>query len=73
MQDCVKTKRVAMLEELCKSLNEEFIASQKGVKERVLFEESNNGGMMSGYTGNYIKVERPWDEKLAGQIVEVTL
>ena len=29
--------------------------------------------MMSGYTGNYIKVERPWDEKLAGQIVEVTL
>lgn len=73
VQDCVKTKRVAMLEELCKSLNEEFIASQKGVKERVLFEESNNGGMMSGYTGNYIKVERPWDEKLAGQIVEVTL
>ena len=73
VQDCVKTKRVAMLEELCKSLNEEFIASQKDVKERVLFEESNNGGMMSGYTGNYIKVERPWDEKLAGQIVEVTL
>ena len=73
VQDCVKTKRVAMLEELCKSLNEEFIASQKGVRERVLFEESNNGGMMSGYTGNYIKVERPWDEKLAGQIVEVTL
>ena len=73
VQDCVKTKRVAMLEELCKSLNEEFIASQKGVKERVLFEESNNGGIMSGYTGNYIKVERPWDEKLAGQIVEVTL
>ena len=73
VQDCVKTKRVAMLEELCKSLNEEFLASQKGVKERVLFEESNNGGMMSGYTGNYIKVERPWDEKLAGQIVEVTL
>ena len=73
VQDCVKTKRVAMLEELCKSLNEEFIASQKGVKERVLFEESNNAGMMSGYTGNYIKVERPWDEKLAGQIVEVTL
>ena len=73
VQDCVKTKRVAMLEELCKSLNEEFIASQKGVKERVLFEESNNGGMMSGYTGNYIKVESPWDEKLAGQIVEVTL
>ena len=73
VQDCVKTKRVAMLEELCKTLNEEFIASQKGVRERVLFEEDNNDGVMSGYTGNYIKVDRPWDPNLAGKIVEVTL
>ena len=73
IQDCVKTKRVAMLEELCKTLNEEFIASQKGVREHVLFEEDNNDGVMSGYTGNYIKVDRPWDPNLAGKIVEVTL
>ena len=68
VQDCVKTKRVAMLEELCKT-----IASQKGVREHVLFEEDNNDGVMSGYTGNYIKVDRPWDPTLAGKIVEVTL
>ena len=73
VQDCVKTKRVAMLEELCKTLNEDFIASQKGVREHVLFEEDNNDGVMSGYTGNYIKVDRPWDPTLAGKIVEVTL
>ena len=73
VQDCVKTKRVAMLEELCKTLNEDFIASQKGVREHVLFEEDNNDGVMSGYTGNYIKVDRPWDPNLAGKIVEVTL
>ena len=73
VQDCVKTKRVAMLEELCKTLNEEFIASQKGVREHVLFEEDNNDGVLSGYTGNYIKVDRPWDPTLAGKIVEVTL
>ena len=73
VQDCVKTKRVAMLEELCKTLNEDFIASQKGVREHVLFEEDNNNGVMSGYTGNYIKVDRPWDPTLAGKIVEVTL
>lgn len=73
VQDCVKTKRVAMLEDLCKSLNEEFISSQKGVRELVLFEDSNNNGIISGYTGNYIKVEREWDDKLAGKIVEVTL
>ena len=73
VQDCVKTKRVEMLEGLCRSLNEEFIESQKGVKEKVLFEESCNNGKMSGYTGNYIRVERNWDESLAGKIVEVTL
>ena len=73
VQDCVKSKRVAMLEELCKTLNEDFIASQKGVREQVLFEEDNNDGVMSGYTGNYIKVDRPWDPTLAGKIVEVTL
>ena len=73
VQDCVKTKRVAMLEELCKTLNEDFIASQKGVREHVLFEEDNNDGVISGYTGNYIKVDRPWDPTLAGKIVEVTL
>ena len=73
VQDCVKTKRVAMLEEHCKTLNDEFIASQKGVREQVLFEEDNNDGVMSGYTGNYIKVDRPWDPNLAGKIVEVTL
>lgn len=73
VQDCVKTKRVEMLEGLCRSLNEEFIESQKGVKEKVLFEESCNDGKMSGYTGNYIRVERNWDESLAGRLVEVTL
>lgn len=73
VQDCVKTKRVEMLEGLCRSLNEEFIESQKGVKEKVLFEESCTDGKMSGYTGNYIRVERNWDESLAGNLVEVTL
>lgn len=73
VQDCVKTKRVEMLEGLCRSLNEEFIASQKGVKEKVLFEESCTDEKMSGYTGNYIRVERNWDESLAGKLVEVTL
>ena len=73
VQDCVKTKRVEMLEGLCRSLNEEFIDSQKGVKEKVLFEGSCTDGKMSGYTGNYIRVERNWDESLAGKLVEVTL
>lgn len=73
VQDCVKTKRVELLENLCRELHDEFTASQKGVKEKVLFEDSCHDGMMGGYTGNYIRVERPWDPGLAGKIVEVTL
>lgn len=73
VQDCVKTNRVEMLENLCRELHDEFTASQKGVKEKVLFEDSCHDGMMGGYTGNYIRVERPWDPGLAGKIVEVTL
>ena len=73
VQDCVKTKRVEMLENLCRELHDDFTASQKGVKEKVLFEDSCHDGMMGGYTGNYIRIERPWDPGLAGKIVEVTL
>ena len=62
-----------MLENLCRELHDEFTASQKGVKEKVLFEDSCHDGMMGGYTGNYIRIERPWDPGLAGKIVEVTL
>jgi threonylcarbamoyladenosine tRNA methylthiotransferase MtaB len=73
VQDSVKTARVRMLEDLCKELNGEFIASQKGVKEKVLFEDSCRDGKISGYTGNYIRVERDWDPSLAGKITEVIL
>ena len=73
VQDCVKTKRVQMLEELCKELHEEFIAANKGVAEKVLFESTDRKGMMEGYTGNYIRVARPYDAELIGKIVDVVI
>ena len=73
VQDCVKTKRVQMLEELCKELHEEFIKANKGVAEKVLFESTDRKGMMEGYTGNYIRVARPYDAELIGKIVDVVL
>lgn len=69
----VKKERVAALNTLCNTLHEEFIASQKGTSQSVLFESREKGGMMSGYTGNYIRVSREWDSALCGQIVEVVL
>jgi threonylcarbamoyladenosine tRNA methylthiotransferase MtaB len=73
VQDCVKTKRVQMLEELCRQLHEEFIAAIKGVLEKVLFESTDRKGMMEGYTGNYIRISRPFDAGLIGKIADVTI
>ena len=73
VQDCVKTKRVQMLEDLCTKLHQEFIESNKGVAEKVLFESTDRKGMMEGYTGNYIRVARPYDPELIGKIVEVII
>lgn len=73
VQDSKKTERVRMLEELSTRLHEEFIESNRGVSEKVLFESTDRNGMMEGYTGNYIRVSRPFDAGLIGNIVDVTL
>ena len=73
VQDCKKTLRVQMLEELSAQLHAEFLESNKGVAEQVLFESTDRKGMMEGYTGNYIRISRPYDPNLIGKIVEVTI
>ena len=73
VQDCIKTKRVQMLEELCERLQAEFIESNKGVTEKVLFESTDRKGHMEGYTGNYIRISRPFDQELIGKIIDVTI
>ena len=73
VQDSVKTQRVQMLEELSAELHQEFIESNKGVEEKVLFESTDKKGMMEGYTGNYIRVSRPYDPEQIGKIVPVLL
>lgn len=73
VQDVKKTERVRMLEELSTKLHEEFIESNRGVNEKVLFESTDRKGMMEGYTGNYIRVCRPYDESMIGNIIDVTI
>jgi len=73
VQDSVKTLRVERLEALCEKLSDEFEEANKGVREKVLFESSDKHGKMFGYTGNYLRVERPYDASLVGKIVEVEL
>ena len=73
VQDCVKTKRVQMLEELCQELHEQFVKDNKGITEKVLFESADKKGMMEGYTGNYIRISQPYDPEKIGKIEEVII
>ena len=73
VQDCVKTKRVQMLVALCAELHKEFMEANKGVSEQVLFESTDKNGMMEGYTGNYIRICRPYDPDLIGKIIDIII
>ncbi len=73
VDEAVKKQRVAALEELCARLQLEFREANRGVRERVLFESTERGGMMEGYTGNYLRVTRPYDPALVGTLVDVVL
>ena len=73
VQDSIKTERVSRLEDLCTKLHEEFVAANKGLPEKVLWESSEKDGMMSGYTGNYIRVEAPFDHSKVNTIEDIIL
>jgi len=73
VQDSVKTARVERLEHLCDRLHAEFCHNNKGRQAVVLFESTKKGGLMFGFTENYIRIERKYDEKLIGQLVCVSV
>ncbi|MBR1509981.1 MAG: tRNA (N(6)-L-threonylcarbamoyladenosine(37)-C(2))-methylthiotransferase MtaB [Bacteroidales bacterium] len=73
VQDSVKTERVARLEALCSELHSAFEAANKGISETVLWESSVKDGIMSGYTGNYIRVEKPYDAASVNQLETIVL
>ena len=73
VQDSVKTERVARLEALSDELHAAFVAANKGLPERVLWESSVKDGMMFGYTGNYIRVEKPYDPALVNTLENMVI
>ena len=73
VKDSVKQERVAALEELCNQLHGEFVSANKGIREKVLWESSVKGGLMGGYTGNYIRLEKPFDAALVNTLEEVEI
>ena len=73
VKDSLKTERVARLEALCESLHTEFVEKNRGRRSQVLWESDVKDGMMGGYTGNYIRVERPYDPALVNMIEDITI
>lgn len=73
VSDLDKKRRVEELEELCRTLHSDFIEANRGIHERVLFESTDRGGKMEGYTGNYIRIEREYDPVLCGKIIDVVI
>ena len=69
----VKKERVAELEELCAQLHGDFVAAHKGMQARVLFESKEKDGSMGGYSENYIRITRPYDPALSGQIIDMVI
>ena len=73
VKDSLKTERVARLESLCSELHSEFVAKNRGRRSQVLWESDVKDGLMGGYTGNYIRVERPYEPGLVNMIEDITI
>ena len=69
----VKAVRVKKLEELCDRLHSEFTEQNRGIAEKVLFESKEKDGSMGGYTGNYIRITRPYDPALVGVLTDIII
>jgi threonylcarbamoyladenosine tRNA methylthiotransferase MtaB len=68
-----KESRSKQLIALSKKKNIIFNKLNIGQITNVLFEKTYSDGLITGFTSNYIRVQYPWDSKLAGEIKKVKL
>ncbi|SEH45417.1 tRNA (N(6)-L-threonylcarbamoyladenosine(37)-C(2))-methylthiotransferase MtaB [Epilithonimonas hominis] len=68
-----RKRRNKMLRILSEKKKMEFYRTQLGNKLPVLWEHENKYGMMYGFTENYVRVVKPFDEKSVNQIEEIVL
>ena len=73
VQPEVKTERAARLEALCEELHSEFVGRCKGMNATVLWESREKDGTMGGYTGNYIRITRPFDPARVNTLEQVII
>jgi threonylcarbamoyladenosine tRNA methylthiotransferase MtaB len=66
-----KEKRSRILSGLSEEKHASFCRINIGTYGEVLFERTKSEGLITGFTGNYLRVEYPWDPSLAGKIMKV--
>lgn len=68
-----RKRRNKMLRILSAKKLRSFYESQKGKQLQVIFEYENKGGVMMGFTENYVKVKHPYDLNLCNRSITITV
>ncbi|MES2799795.1 MAG: tRNA (N(6)-L-threonylcarbamoyladenosine(37)-C(2))-methylthiotransferase MtaB [Bacteroidota bacterium] len=69
----IRKERSKMLHILSDKKKRQFYEENKGTKRSVLFEADEDGGMMFGFTENYVKVKTIFDPLLVNSFRDVVL
>lgn len=67
-----RKERSKMLRILSQKKKRAFYESQMGIQESVLWEGDNHDGMMHGFTSNYVKVKKPFDDSSVNMIESIS-
>lgn len=68
-----RAARVKALQTLSTKLHRAFYEKNIGTETRVLWESACKGGMMQGFTDNYLKLETPYRRELIGRLLPVVV
>lgn len=69
----IREKRSRRLITLSENKHFEFAGLNIGQTTEILFEHNKSKGMITGFTGNYLRSEYPWKASLAGRIKKARL
>lgn len=69
----IRKKRSLIIQDISNKKKKEFYENNVGYKAKVLWESDNEKGMMYGFSDNYIRVGRKFDEKYINTITQETL
>ncbi len=72
VSECEKTRRASIMAEAAAESEREFLETQVGRTEAVLFEQRSDG-FYEGYTENYTRVRVKTDRDLSGRILKVKI